>query len=122
MHEGKCMAEFVQNDAFLRFGRRVRCTNPTQIHGGLVGADEADFVPDVGPRARARIETDANGGVAVGNKGEVDIDILYPHGQPSRIQAHMTTYASVVPHTSGLCKDSSHHTTSAKASDICFGG
>lgn len=94
------MAEFVQNDAFLRFGRRVRCTNPTQIHGGLVGADEADFVPDVGPRARARIETDANGGVAVGNKGEVDIDI-----------------ASVVPHTSGLCKDSSHHTTSAKASD-----
>ena len=78
VHEAKCMAEFVQNDAFLRFGNRVRCTNPTQVHRGLVGVDEADFVPDVGPRARARIKTDANGGVAVGDKGELDISILHP--------------------------------------------
>jgi hypothetical protein len=30
------------------------------------------------------------------------------------------TYASVVLHTSGLGKDSPHHTTTPKASDICF--
>jgi len=32
------------------------------------------------------------------------------------------TYASVVPHASGVGKDSSHRTAAAKASDICLEG
>ena len=56
----------MQNDAFLRFGNRLRCTtNPTQVHRSLVGVDEIDFVPDVG---------DAKGG----DQGELDINLLHP--------------------------------------------
>ena len=60
----------VQYDVFLRFGNRVRCTtNPTQVHRSLVGVDGIDFTPDVG---------NVKGGVAVGDQGELDINLLHP--------------------------------------------
>ena len=50
VHEAGCMPEFVQNDAFLWLDNCVSCTTDlTQVHRGLVGVDEADFIPDVGP-------------------------------------------------------------------------
>ena len=114
----------------------------------LVGFDETDFIPDVGPRARAGIKADANGG----NKGELQIDLLHsflddgldflsldnvpinegvgqvPFFLKKKVTVnfqelqHVTTYASVVSHRSGLGKDSSHRNTTANASEICSDG
>ena len=39
----------------------------------LVGVDETDFIPDVGPRARTGINADANGG----DKSELEINLLH---------------------------------------------
>ena len=60
LNASQMLAEFVRNDTFL----------------WIVGIDKAHFVPDLGPRARARIEGDMNCGIAVGNKGELDINIF----------------------------------------------
>jgi hypothetical protein len=44
------MDDFVQNDAFLRFGNRVgRATDLNQVHRSLVDVDETDFFHDLGP-------------------------------------------------------------------------
>ena len=44
----------------------------------MLGVDKADFVPDARARARPRIKDDAKGGVAIDDKGELDINLLHP--------------------------------------------
>ena len=62
LNASQMLAKFMQNDTFLR----------------IIGVDKAHFAPNLGPRAQARIEADTNCGIAVGEKGELDINILHP--------------------------------------------
>ena len=117
------------------FDSGVRCTtNPTQVHRSLVGVDATDFAPDVGNATDVVPDVgNAKGGVAVGDKGELDINLLHPfladdldfillNSIPTnedvgeflffkvtvnlqglkQAKAGVTTYTSVVLHTSGL--------------------
>ena len=67
----------------------------------VIGIDKAHFNPTLGPRAPARIEADMNCGVAVGDKGELDIwtslDFLLLNSVPT------DKGADTVPYMSGLC-------------------
>jgi len=79
VHEAKGVTELVQNDAsFLcSNGGRV-ASDPTQIHRGIVGIDEDNFIPDVRPRTQVGIKGDTNGSIATGDEGKVNVGIPFP--------------------------------------------
>ena len=136
---------YVQNDVFPRFGNRVRCTtNPTQVHRSLVGVDATDFAPDVGC-AKGGVAVADKGEFDIDLLHpflDDDLDFILLNSVPTNenvgeflffkvtvnlqelkhARARVTTYPSVVLHTSGLGWDSSHRITIAKTSDVCFVG